>query len=177
MKQFSSTLALFVLALLFISVILNVVFIPKAIRKPSVQLQPYEKIRIINQFEKEKQIEKQHLINHPTLIKTDTAGIAVYSDTVKTETVDFSFSSEVKGILLSSKLDYTLKTPAYTFATNQTQIKDRKSRFYGVGALSTGPAKNFHLGVIYVPGRSRLMGGYLYGVSPGTHQFLIGYKF
>lgn len=178
MKNIANILASFVLGLLLISVVLNVVFIPKAIRKPTVKLQPYEKIRIINQFtDTSKQIEKQHLINHPTLLKIDTSGIAVYSDTIISQDVDIAFTNRVQGVLLSSKLVYNLKTPQYQFVTNQTTIKDQAGRLYGVGSLSSGPGNNFYLGVMYVPGHSHFMAGYLHGFGPGTHQFLIGYKF
>lgn len=178
MKQFSSTLALFVIGLLFVSIVLNVVFIPRAIRKPPVELQPYEKTVILNSSVNEpKFIVNQVIREGLTPISTDTAGNSVYTDTIRNQYVDIAFTNCVQGVLLSSKLDYTLKTPPLSVEPLLRTIKDRSGRLYGVGSLSTEPANPVSLGLIYVPGRSRLLLGYQYGICPGTHSIMLGYQF
>ncbi len=183
MKNFGNTLAAFVLGLLLVSLVLNVVFIPKAIRKQGVQLQAYDKPMIINQFEPSKQLETKHLINHPTLIGVDTAGIAVYSDTLKNQDVDIVFSNRIQGTLLSSKLVYKLKTPPFQpVILTPPPINRQRGRLYMTGTLEIPDSKiqipnEFKLGLLYVPGAGRLLAGYQYGVNTGSHSITLGYKF
>ena len=174
MKNFSNILAAFVIGLLFVSMILNIVFIPKAIRKQSPVTTTETIFKTDTVF---KEVEKQVVVEVPTLIYKDTSNIAVYADTIKNQDVDIALTSRVQGVLLSSKLDYKVHIPVYNTQTTQQTIKVQSGRLYGVGSLSTGLASNIHLGVIYVPGKSRAMFGYMYGISPGTHQLILGYKF
>ncbi|MGD9930155.1 MAG: hypothetical protein AB7U05_09055 [Mangrovibacterium sp.] len=200
MRTFSNILALFVIVLLAVSVTLNLVFIPKAIRKPAVQLQAYEKPVIINQLaEMPKTVENQLLRTELKPISEDTAGIRVYSDTIRNQDVVISFTNRVQGVLLSSKLDYKFSIPVINQVSpyGQTQVYGHdmswpsvvKSRLYAVGGITRDRMEaggwpndydrtRVQLGLFYVPGKSRFMAGYLHGFGPGrNNSFLIGYRF
>jgi len=178
MKTFSNILALFVIVLLAVSVTFNIVFIPKAIRKQGIWLQAYEKPVIINQLpEMPKHIENQILRTELKPISEDTAGIRVYSDTIKNQDVSFVFTNRVQGVLLSSKLDYKFSLPVNMPAViNQASLASR-GRVYAVGAISTMPGNAIQFGGIYTPRNSRLLFGYLYGTGHQSHTILLGYKF
>ena len=175
MNKISSILAIFIICLLFVSIILNIVFIPKTSRKPgTITLTEY-----VNTTDTVfKIIEKQVFIEKPTIVYRDTGSVVVYRDTIHTQHVDIEFTNRVQGELLSSKLDYKLKTFEYKPIFKQAQQgHNQKDRLYLVGKLQVSTEINPGIGAIYIPGKPRFMAGYVYGLNHKTHNLLIGYKF
>lgn len=166
------------------SIGLNVVYIPKTIRKQPQIIKTetvYNTDTVYKYIENKVFIEKPTLdtvIIHDTLVYTN-----VYRDTIHNQDVDIIAVSRIQGVLQSQTFEYKLKFPEITKSevttTNEyIEVPTYKTGFYALGSLAIAPNNGADLFVgLSVITKGRAMVAYQYGLSSKSHMISFGYRF